>query len=512
MDSIAKIPISVALAGLALALYSLKVIIHRLYFSPLAKFPGPKIAAVTGWYEFYFDYFKDGKYIFEIERLHQVYGPIVRINPDELSIHDPDFYNELYVAESKRRTSHYDVFCKGIDFDGSHLLTVDHNLHRKRRKPLEPFFSARGISKLQPMLAEVALKLEARLREYEGTNQVIRLDHALSAFSGDIIGRICLDKDDNAEEFLDNPDFAPDWYNLIHNLVKSIPLFTGIPWIVQVVSYIPESILLKCFPQGQVFNRFKEVALQNIQRIMSNKEKSGMDSASHQTSLFHHIAASDMPESERSPERLAKEAQVLLGGGTASTARTIGFATYYILANPEIKAKLQAELRETMDGWPEKVPSMAELLALPYLQAIIKESLRLSYGVMHRLPRISPDVALQYKDFTIPVGTPVGMSAYFMHSDPEVYIEPKKFWPDRWLGDIDPAMNRNYVPFCRGSRNCLGINLAMAELSLSLAVLHRSNGPKLELYETDETDVIQAHDFMIPLPKVTTKGVRIVVK
>lgn len=45
-------------------------------------------------------------------------GPIIRVNPDELSIHDPDFYNEVYVTESKRRTESYDVFCKGIDFDG----------------------------------------------------------------------------------------------------------------------------------------------------------------------------------------------------------------------------------------------------------------------------------------------------------------------------------------------------------------------------------------------------------
>jgi hypothetical protein len=45
-------------------------------------------------------------------------GPIVRVNPDELSIHDADFYNEIYVTESKRRTNAYDIFCKGIDFDG----------------------------------------------------------------------------------------------------------------------------------------------------------------------------------------------------------------------------------------------------------------------------------------------------------------------------------------------------------------------------------------------------------
>lgn len=45
-------------------------------------------------------------------------GPILRVNPDELSIHDPDFYNEVYVTQSKRRTESYDVFCLGLDFDG----------------------------------------------------------------------------------------------------------------------------------------------------------------------------------------------------------------------------------------------------------------------------------------------------------------------------------------------------------------------------------------------------------
>jgi hypothetical protein len=52
----------------------LYLVVWRLFLSPLAKFPGPKLAAVTGWYEFYFDYFHNGKYIFEIERLHRVYG------------------------------------------------------------------------------------------------------------------------------------------------------------------------------------------------------------------------------------------------------------------------------------------------------------------------------------------------------------------------------------------------------------------------------------------------------
>jgi cytochrome P450 len=48
------------------------------------------------------------------------------------------------------------------------------------------------------------------------------------------------------------------------------------------------------------------------------------------------------------------------------------------------------------------------------------------------------------------------MSAYFMHNDASVYPEPDKFKPDRWVGKTDPAMDRNFVPFARGSRNCIG--------------------------------------------------------
>lgn len=93
---------------------------------------------------------------------------------------------------------------------------------------------------------------------------------------------------------------------------------------------------------------------------------------------------------------------------------------------------------------------------------------------MHRLPRCSPDVALQYREWIIPPGvslkhftkcttmklmekqTPVGMSTYLMHYDPDVYPEPKVFKPERWLGEINSKMLRNYVPFAKGSRDCLG--------------------------------------------------------
>jgi cytochrome P450 len=105
-------------------------------------------------------------------------------------------------------------------------------------------------------------------------------------------------------------------------------------------------------------------------------EKTAKKSGNNERSLFHHIAASDMLQSERSEERLVKEAQVLLGAGTASTARTIGFACYYILSRGDLRSALEDELADIMKGWPDHVPAYAQLERLPLLQAIIKESLR----------------------------------------------------------------------------------------------------------------------------------------
>ena len=121
-----------------------------------------------------------------------------------------------------------------------------------------------------------------------------------------------------------------------------------------------------------------QTAKARIRQAMDDKRESQLSGKPIEEtgSLFHFIVDSDMPESERSEERLAKEAQVLLGGGTASTARTIGFASFYILSRPALHAALSAEVAETMKDWPNQIPTWADLEKLPLLQAILKESLR----------------------------------------------------------------------------------------------------------------------------------------
>jgi cytochrome P450 len=123
---------------------------------------------------------------------------------------------------------------------------------------------------------------------------------------------------------------------------------------------------------------YLQVALAHVIKVKRERSENDLKSTSvhNYATLFRHILDSDMPESELSNERLGKEAQVFLGGGTASTARTLGFISYFILADPSIRSRLEAELKEPMAKYPKVVATWATLEKLPFLQSLIKEGLR----------------------------------------------------------------------------------------------------------------------------------------
>lgn len=92
--------------------------------------------------------------------------------------------------------------------------------------------------------------------------------------------------------------------------------------------------------------------------------------------LFRFLVNSGLPASELSHERLSKEAQVLIGSGTITTAGTMCFIVYHIMANPHVRKRLEEELAPLMADYPAKKPTWAQIEKVEYLQAIIKESLR----------------------------------------------------------------------------------------------------------------------------------------
>ncbi|KAI1458819.1 hypothetical protein F4805DRAFT_474078 [Annulohypoxylon moriforme] len=98
-----SLTLTLAYAGVGLMVYFFALVLYRLFLHPLAGFPGSKIAAATVLYEFYYDAIKTGQYTFKIQEMHEKYGPIIRISPEELHCNDPSFIDVLYAGGSVRR-------------------------------------------------------------------------------------------------------------------------------------------------------------------------------------------------------------------------------------------------------------------------------------------------------------------------------------------------------------------------------------------------------------------------
>ncbi|KAL2010760.1 hypothetical protein VTN00DRAFT_6567 [Thermoascus crustaceus] len=178
-------PITTALwtAVVVIAAYCFSKCVYNLYLHPLSKFPGPKLAAIGSFYEFYYDVIRDGTYLWGIEKMHRKYGPIVRVTAKELHIHDPQYYNNVY-AGGGRRVNKDPESAAAYTVPRDSIATVDHDLHRVRRGMMSPYFSKRPVIGLEPVIHERIGRLSMRLEKSMHQGQVIDLD---SAFAADIV-------------------------------------------------------------------------------------------------------------------------------------------------------------------------------------------------------------------------------------------------------------------------------------------------------------------------------------
>ena len=199
-------------------------------------------------------------------------------------------------------------------------------------------------------------------------------------------------------------------------------------------------------------------------------------------------------QSTPSDHDLTAEAVLMLAAGMDTTANTLVQGTWYVLSNSHIHRKLCDELSQAMPD-KNRVYRLATLESLPYLRAVVKESLRFSYGAPGRLPRIVPPSGMMICGQYIPPGIVVSQSSHVYHADESSFKDAGVFNPERWLGDGYVELDKKMVSFSRGSRGCLGINLAYAELYLLFAHLFRTLD--LSLHDTTAADVDWGDYFIV---------------
>ncbi|KAI0467426.1 cytochrome P450 [Xylaria cf. heliscus] len=434
--------------------------LYRLYFHPLSHIPGPKVAAISHAYEFYHDAIRGGMYLWEVEKMHKKYGPVVRINPREVHIKDPHFYDEVYAPASRKREK--DGHFVGVfGFPLSMIATVGHEQHRTRRALLNAFFSKKSVQALAgSVLAEQEAKLVARLTDAHADGKVVRLDDAYAALTADTISQYSWGR---SSGFLDDPAFKNDIRAALDEISQFVHVARFFPILTSISRALPRELLRRLRPAATAVLDMQDMVTQ------SSTEQ---ETAGGRGTVFDALRDESVSPQERSASRLEQEGLILVVAGTETTARTLTIASYHLFSNRPLLLRLRDELRTVMPT-PDTDVSWSQLEQLPYLNAVVNEAIRLSFGPIFRSTRVAPTESLTYKKLVIPPGTPISMSTYFVHMDPEIFPEPTSFKPERWIESQGQHLTKFITAFSKGSRNCLGMNLAYAELYLTLAAMIR---------------------------------------
>ncbi|CEN60318.1 hypothetical protein ASPCAL02759 [Aspergillus calidoustus] len=483
--------------------------IYRLWFHPLRRIPGPKLAAVTHLYELYFDAIKGGRYLWEIERLHEKYGPVVRINPREVHIKDSDFFHVIYGGGRRDRDPKWFI---NEMLPTSLVTTVSHDHHKLRRHIVSGFFSKLSVIRLDEMIRDKVRTLLRRLDQARISRTPVELHSALNALTSDIISEYMYGE---SLGYLDS-DLASSTNTVAHGALSSIRWLhyvRGFPSVLRLLRAVPTNLLRGDQSLVGPFLRVFQLTRDKATECLATTGSSDGHGKREKT-IFSAMVAGDVPPQEKSFERLTVESVAILIAGTDTTARTAAVAIFHLAHNPAILKALRTELLKvfpvSVDNvpWSKRDVSASQLEKLPYLTAIIQESIRVTHPVILRSARVAAEPVM-YKDIVIPPGTPMSQSVHFVCMDPKVFPSPETFNPERWIQAAANGVNltKYLAAFGTGHRSCLGIHLAYAELYHVIAAFACSF--EWELHETGLEDVQTTRDFQLAVPESGSLAIKI---
>ena len=219
-------------------------------------------------------------------------------------------------------------------------------------------------------------------------------------------------------------------------------------------------------PKGVAGARF-----QNVKRAMDTVERR-INRVTDRKDFLHYILAAN-DEKGMSRAEIDVNAFSLSIAGSESTSTCLSGATFYLLKNRHVYDTLTKEIRTTFKS--EKDITLASSYNIPYLEAVLSESMRLYPPVAGTLPRQVPLNGETIDGSYVPAGTSVGVNHFACYHHPQNFHRPEDFLPERWLPEartqapFDKDNRACMQPFSFGPRNCLGKNLAKAEMRLILA-------------------------------------------
>ncbi|GIK05161.1 hypothetical protein Aspvir_009263 [Aspergillus viridinutans] len=414
MEVLALSSLKAHAAYLVIAVVILRLITNR-FRRGLAGIPGPAIAKWTRLWKLQ-SVWKGDHHNTAID-LHRKHGPLVRIGPKHISVGDPSAIPIIYGLNKG--------FTKCISWDKKPQMnlfsTRDEMFHREQKRPVANAYSMTSLLELESAVDSCTEIFVNQLARFANSKRPVDLGMWLQYYAFDVVGEFT---------FAKKLGFLQEGKD-VDGMIEAIQ---GMLVYASVCGQIPEAHpLLLGNPLFPLFMPSMETWNQVLNFTL---------------------------------KAINSRASLQRDDTTAIALRAV---FYLLLRNPSAMAKLNAEIDNAdQEGKLSNPISYRESMNhLPYLQAVLKEAMRLHPSVGLILEREVPKGGITICDRHIPGGTVVGINAWVLHRDARVFPDPNKFIPERWI-DSDPQllkkMEQGFFAFGAGSRTCIGKNISLIEM------------------------------------------------
>ncbi|KAL6855681.1 cytochrome P450 [Trichoderma novae-zelandiae] len=427
------------------------IIVYRIFFHRLRRFPGPFWAKVTKFYSPWIA--RDGKLHEKYIEFFEKYGDIVRVAPNELIVLSTDAQQKLHAAGSRcsKRETVYEV----LDFEGFLNIEsmVDREGYRWRRQVWDKAFNTKALAAYESYARQVVYEWLRKMASLQGQRVNTSLYSLLIPFENmgrmgfsDSFGSIQVGKEDP----------------MLHYLEETLGSIGKLG-----VMYWPIALL------NAIGGSSDHVAFEKLAcRMVDKREKQADDEKEDIMKYLLQDYHAKAPKAMHDHRMVYSDAQALMVAGTHTIGAVLSFAFYYMAHDPTIQKKLCAELEplygRTMSGEFTN-HDLAEAEA-PYLNAIINETLRMHNPTCSNGPRLTPPEGLEVDGVFIPGKVTVYAPIHAMHRSDKFFREPNSFIPERWTSRPDLMLDkRAYHPFLLGPYTCVGRRIALIVIRLVLA-------------------------------------------
>ncbi|KAH8591216.1 cytochrome P450 oxidoreductase [Bisporella sp. PMI_857] len=484
LEASALLPSRIILLPIAACCSLVGWVIYTRYFHPLAAIPGPFFASISRlWIALQL---KGGDFEVKQRVLHAKYGPIIRIAPNEVAISDPAALKTIYGIKSgytKVRSFSHEV-------DTNYFTMMDEKLHASRRRITNSIYSMSSVLESEPYIDLCSELFVERMGEYADQGVAVDFGQWLQMYAFDVIGELYFG---NMFGFMKN---RHDYGGFIESLDVLLP-----PLIVACV--LPSYARFFLPIAGEVLPSARS-ALQCLQNIVTASENCVL--AREQELRAGKVARKDIlaklfdirdkkgDEVDFTSRHLQQECYVAIFAGSDTTAIALRAVFHALMCNPGVYTKLMEEIDTATEEGRLSSPNVqyAEATKLPYLNAVIKEAMRLHPSVAMTMPRHVPMGGATLADHFIPEGYRVGMNPAVIHYDTTIFgDDAAEFKPDRWFQEDAANMDRYMLHFGAGARTCLGKNISLSEIHKMVPQFLR----QMEIELVDGTKELKSENF-----------------